>query len=291
MQIRDWLSAASDRLRKAGVDSPRLTASLLLGHVINKSRSELMACAEAALDTSTLAAANRLLQRRVNREPLEYITGKHEFFGREFDITKGVLIPRPETEDIILWLKENFATDAKFTCCDIGTGSGCLAITVACEFPNTKVTATDLYDTPVQITQQNASKHGIEIDITTADILEGINKTFDVIISNPPYVPESDRETLEPEVLDHEPQEALFGGQDGTQMICRMLPQLHAHLNAGGKFIVEHDLNHAETLRAKAQKQGFINVCSHQDFTGRERFLVGGISGQFVASGVHRPRL
>lgn len=273
--VREWLTDAATKLHEAEVDSTRLTASLLLGHALAKSRSDLIAAQGKTLKASELENANRLLIRRINREPLEYITGKHEFFGREFIVNSGVLIPRPETEDIILWLKENFATDANFTCCDIGTGSGCLAVTVACEFLNAKVTATDLYDTPVQITQQNALKHGIEIDITKADILEGVNKTFDVIISNPPYVPESDRQSLDPEVIDHEPKEALFGGSDGTQITRRMLPQLHTHLNAGGKFIVEHDLNHAETLRVEAQKQGFINVHSHQDFTKRERFLTG----------------
>lgn len=271
--VREWLSEASCKLRDAEVDSPRLTASLLLGHVLSKSRSDLIAEQDKTLETSELENANRLLIRRVNREPLEYITGKHEFFGREFVIQPGVLIPRPETEDIVLWLRTQFEIQAKFTCCDIGTGSGCLAVTVACEFPNAEVTATDLFDTPISITMQNAAKHGVSINVIKADILDGVDKTFDVIISNPPYVPESDRQTLEPEVIDHEPEVALFGGSDGTQIIRRMLPQLYSHLNAGGKFILEHDLKHASILREEAQERGFTAVYSHQDFTKRERFL------------------
>ncbi len=273
MQIRDWLSEASSKLRIAEVDSPRLTASLLLGYALSKSRSDLIAAQDKTLETSELKNANRLLARRVNREPLEYITGKHEFFGREFLVNSGVLIPRPETEDIILWLKTQFDRQADFTCCDIGTGSGCLAVTVACEFPNAEVTATDLFDAPIKITKQNAAKHSVSVNVIKADILDGVDKTFDVIISNPPYVPETDRQTLDSEVIDHEPQEALFGGSDGTQIIRRMLPQIHAHLKAGGKFILEHDLKHAATLREEAHKQGFVNVSSHQDFTKRERFL------------------
>ena len=247
MQIREWLSDASSKLRVAEVDSPRLTASLLLGYALSKSRSDLITEQDRILEASEFDNANRLLIRRVNREPLEYITGKHEFFGREFVVNSGVLIPRPETEDIIVWLKEQFAPQAKFTCCDIGTGSGCLAITVACEFPNAKVTATDLYDTPLKITKQNAATHDVSLSIQKADILEGIDGKFDVIISNPPYVPNIERSTLAPEVLDFEPEEALFGGDDGRQIIQRMLPQILEHLNAGGKFILEHDLHHAST--------------------------------------------
>ncbi|MHC4839976.1 MAG: peptide chain release factor N(5)-glutamine methyltransferase [Planctomycetota bacterium] len=275
--IRDWLTDASCKLRDSGVDSPRLTASLLLGHQLGRSRAELIATQDDVLSDADAVACDRLLQRRCSREPLEYITGKHEFCGREFVIRPGVLIPRPETEDIVLWLKNMFEADTEFTCCDIGTGSGCLAVTIACEFPNAAVTATDLFDTPIAVTQENAERHKVSARVTTvkADILDGVADRFEVVVSNPPYVPNTDRDTLDPEVIDHEPTEALFGGNDGTDIIRRMLPQIFEHLNPKGQFILEHDLQHVSQLRTEAQKCGFIDVASHKDFTGRERFLIG----------------
>ncbi|MDC1142989.1 peptide chain release factor N(5)-glutamine methyltransferase [Planctomycetota bacterium] len=275
--IRAWLADATDKLKAAGVDSPHLTANLLLGHALGKSRADLILAQDEPLSASTLKPISISLQRRCQREPLEYITGSHEFFGRKFAVGPGVLIPRPETEDMVLWLKARKSASDSFTCCDIGTGSGCLGLTIAAEFPNAEVTSTDLFDMPLRIAQRNAETLGIagRVNIRQADILDGVDTTFDIIVSNPPYVPEADRTTLEPEVLDYEPHEALFAGKDGTEIIRRMLPQILDHLNAGGQFVLEHDLQQAKALREYAHKCGFEDVATHNDFTGRERFLTG----------------
>lgn len=177
---------------------------------------------------------------------MAYLYGGKEFYGRMFEVTSAVLIPRPETEIIVEAALQRFPDDrAVLQIADIGTGSGCLAITLARERPAARVLATDISKAGFLVAQQNANRYGVEDRIVFAfgDLLaEGPQTTsnrFDLIVSNPPYVPDGDRATLQPEVRDYEPAEALFAGPDGLDVIRRMIPAAAARLKTGGSLIFE----------------------------------------------------
>lgn len=177
---------------------------------------------------------------------MAYLYGGKEFYGRMFEVTSAVLIPRPETELIVEAALQRFPDDrAVLNVADIGTGSGCLAVTLAKERPAARVLATDISKAGLLVAQQNANRYGVEdrIVFSHGDLLaEGSQATsnrFDLIVSNPPYVPDGDRATLQPEVRDYEPAEALFAGPDGLDVIRRIIPAASARLKTGGSLIFE----------------------------------------------------
>jgi release factor glutamine methyltransferase len=177
---------------------------------------------------------------------MAYLFGGQEFYGRMFEVTSGVLIPRPETEIIVEAALQRFPDDRSVLhIADIGTGSGCLAITLAKERPAARVLATDVSKATLLVARQNANRHDVEDRIVFAlsDLLAGASlaasNLFDLIVSNPPYVPDADRATLQPEVRDHEPAEALFAGSDGLDVIRRMIPAAAGRLKTGGSLIFE----------------------------------------------------
>ena len=177
---------------------------------------------------------------------MAYLFGGQEFYGRMFEVTSGVLIPRPETEIIVEATLQRFPDDrAVLHIADIGTGSGCLAITLANERPAARVLATDVSKAALLVARQNANRHGVEDRIVFAlsDLLAGASlatsNLFDLIVSNPPYVPDADRATLQPEVRNYEPAEALFAGPDGLDVIRRLIPAAAGRLKTGGSLIFE----------------------------------------------------
>jgi release factor glutamine methyltransferase len=182
----------------------------------------------------------------MQREPMAYLYGGREFYGRMFEVTSAVLIPRPETEIIVEAALQRFPDDrAVLQIADIGTGSGCLAITLAKERPAARVLATDVSKAGLLVAQQNAHRYGVEDRVVFAfgDLLADATRTtfgvFDLIVSNPPYVSDGDRATLPPEVRDYEPAAALFAGPDGLDVIRRMIPAAAARLKTGGSLIFE----------------------------------------------------
>lgn len=180
---------------------------------------------------------------------MAYIYAGQEFYGRMFEVTPAVLIPRPETEIIVEAALSILPDRARARVADIGTGSGCLAITIACERPLARIVATDISGDAIEIAQRNVMRHGVETKVALAagDLLpEYVTEQqagFDLIVSNPPYIPEGDRPSLPPEVLDYEPPEALFGGPDGLEVIRRLVPMSAEHLTPGGHLIFEIGIN------------------------------------------------
>jgi release factor glutamine methyltransferase len=182
----------------------------------------------------------------MQREPMAYLYGGQEFYGRMFEVTSAVLIPRPESEIIVEAALQRFPDDrAVLQIADIGTGSGCLAVTLAKERVAARVLATDISKAGFLVAQQNASRHGVEDRIVFAfgDLFADASQTtftlFDLIVSNPPYVPDGDRVALQPEVRDYEPAAALFAGPDGLDIIRRLIPAAASRLKGGGSLIFE----------------------------------------------------
>jgi len=242
MTPRRLLAEASAQLQACA--TPKLDAELLLCHTLKKERSWLIANADDVLDEATINDFNILLARRIRREPVAYITGEKEFWSRSFHVNSNVLIPRPETEHLIEAVQGHFPKQqAEYSFCDIGTGSGCIAITLACEYPKARIIATDISSQALSVARRNAERHGVSDRITfvQGDMFAALPKntaSFDAIISNPPYVAQHEMDELEAE-LDFEPQHALSDGQDGLSFLRLLVEQAGDWLSINGLLIVE----------------------------------------------------
>lgn len=263
MDIRGALRTGISRLREKQVPSYTLAAELLLLHVLGRDRAWLYAHHEEPINSEELDTFLSLICRRANGEPTQHLTGKQEFWSLEFEVTSDVLIPRPETEHVIevaldrLALRELRAgrpqkTNGEgFLIADIGTGSGCLAIALAKELPAATVYATDISPAALAVARRNAVHHGaanrihfLESDLSRPLAADWARESaFDLIVSNPPYIPRRDANTLAREVRDHEPAIALYGGEEGYELYAGLIALAGAHLKPGGIFVAElgHD--------------------------------------------------
>jgi len=247
MKTRELLRKATEALTCAGCDAPRLDAELLLMHAWHLSRTGLIVRADDDAPEPVVIDFECLLQRRIHREPLAYIIGEKEFWSRSFQLTPDVLIPRPETEHLIEAVLARFPDKNRpYRFCDIGTGSGCIAVTLACEFPNTHIIATDIAEAALAVARSNAKNHSVAQRITfrQGDMLMAIQAQdgpFDAIISNPPYVAEAEMASLEKE-LGREPRHALTDEQDGLRFLTTILRDGPEHLRANAYIILETGL-------------------------------------------------
>jgi release factor glutamine methyltransferase len=278
MDIRGALRTGISRLREKQVASYTLAAELLLLHVLGRDRAWLYAHHEEPINSQEVDTFLALIARRANGEPTQHLTGKQEFWSLEFEVTPDVLIPRPETEHVIevaldrLALRELRAGRAQktngegFLIADIGTGSGCLAIALAKELPAATIYATDISPAALAVARRNAVRHGVAerihflesdlsrplaADFSSAKFGAGDSaghdrpreSAFDLIVSNPPYIPARDANTLAHEVRDHEPAIALYGGEEGYELYAGLIALAGLHLKPGGIFVAElgHD--------------------------------------------------
>jgi len=241
--IHDCVAAGRHRLRDAKIssDEAELDARLLAEHVLGWTTERYFTHSNTMPPDGFEAAYAALIARRAEREPYAYIVGHQEFWGLAFEVTAAVLIPRPETELIVEAALEALPdAQGAASIADVGTGSGCLAIVLARERPAARVTAIYVSPEAIDVARRNAQRHGVDgrIEFVRTDLLDGIAPSFDVIVSNPPYVRDIDERGLQPEVQ-LEPAQALFGGRDGLDIIRRLLPAAAAHLRPGGTLAFE----------------------------------------------------
>ncbi len=247
MKIGTLLRQAAVLLQQAGCDAPRLDAELLLMKIWHLSRTDLIVRVNDMVPETIEKDFNRLLQRRIHREPLAYIIGQKEFWSRPFLVTPDVLIPRPETEHLIEAVLERFPDQqAALRFCDIGTGSGCIAVTLACEYPRATVVATDISAAALAVARLNAKQLGVidRMMFRQGDMLAALcpeDYPFDAVISNPPYVAEHEMGALEQE-LAQEPRHALTDERDGLKYLTMILRDGPEHLQPGGYIMVETGL-------------------------------------------------
>ncbi len=247
MTARELLAEATDRLKAAGCDTPRIDAEVLLMHAWGCDKAGLVMAMNDAPEAKVTRQFRAMIERREHREPVAYITGEKEFWSRRFRVTPDVLIPRPETEHLIEAVLELYPDrQAPYRFCDVGTGSGCIAVTLACEYPQATITATDISGAALSVARKNAVRHGAAKHIrfrsgNLFDALATADGPFDAIISNPPYVSLAEFRELAPE-LRREPYHALTDEADGLAHLSRLVELAPGYLRPGGRLIVETGL-------------------------------------------------
>jgi release factor glutamine methyltransferase len=296
LDVRAALKEAIARLRAAHVPSHTLAAELLLMHALDRDRTWLYTNPESMLDARAAEAYFALVARRAAGEPTQYLTGKQEFWGLEFEVTPAVLIPRPETEHVVEVALERLGArgikidmitgspSPQLRVADVGTGSGCLAVALAHELPHAEITATDISAAALQVARRNADRHAVadRIHFVETNLLEALvvspvtprTSPLDLIVSNPPYVACNESASLPREVRDYEPHAALFGGPTGVEIYSRLIEQASAQLRVGGILVLELGYNSADEVRKMfhVQRQ-WLNVSISNDLAGIPRVL------------------
>jgi release factor glutamine methyltransferase len=316
IDVRTALKRGIAELREANVPSYTLAAELLLLHVLGRDRAWLYAHPEEVIPGLDAHRFLSLILRRAEGEPTQYITGKQEFWGLEFEVTSDVLIPRPETEHLIEVSLDRLAvrevregrppknTGEGILIADVGTGSGCIAIALAKELASARIIATDISAAALAVARRNAARHGVDdrisflecnllsdtaiSDVTTpaagaqhAAPLQGNVSTvdaahsrqFDLIASNPPYIGRKEKETLMSEVRDHEPEVALYGGEEGYELYAELLAQASQRLKPGGLVVLELGHNSLPAVQPLLDLPNWANVGVTNDLAGIPRII------------------
>jgi release factor glutamine methyltransferase len=270
MLLQAALLQGTKLLEEAGIAAPRLTAEVLLGHALHREREYLYAHSDETLPDVAWLHYGRYLHERLNGKPTQYITGKQEFYGRLFRVTPDVLIPRPETEHLI---EASLARiQPGHTVLDVGTGSGAIAITLALE-TSARVFAADISQAALSIALGNARRLETRVAFVAADLVESFaDRSIDVLVSNPPYVPATDRPVLQREVRDFEPPIALFGGPTGLEIYKRLIADARRVVRAGGWLLLELGYNSLEPARGMLGA-GWTEIAIGQDLAGLPRVL------------------
>ena len=254
---------------------PTLEARMLLERVLGKNHAWLIAHADEASGAEAGQAFAALAERRRQGEPIAYILGVREFYGLEFEVTPAVLIPRPETELLVELALERIPGDAAARVLDLGTGSGAIAVALAKQRPQARVTAVDVDYAALTVARANAKRHGVSVRFFCGDWFGALSgETFDLIVSNPPYVAAGDAHLAVGDVR-FEPQRALLGGADGLDCIRAIVAKAGAHLRPGGWLLFEHGYDQAEACRALLEAGGYREVQSWPDLAGIPRVSGG----------------
>ncbi|MDD5139636.1 MAG: peptide chain release factor N(5)-glutamine methyltransferase [Verrucomicrobiales bacterium] len=314
MTVLEAIQKSTEFLAKKGVDSPRLQTELLLAHLLKMPRMKLYLNFERALAPSEVDVLRELIKRRSQREPLQHITGSTSFCGYEIAVNRNVLVPRPETELLaelgwqFLLASSKPGEDGSTpnsqlsTALDFCTGSGCIAISLAAKCPDAKIVATDISADALALAEENAARNNVaeRIEFAQGDgfaalkegwgerprepVLAGNQngspgvspRQFDLIISNPPYIPTAEIATLQPEVLDFDPHGALDGGADGLDFYRLLASQAMAFLKPGGKVMVEFGDGQAEAITNIFETEKWIVEAVKEDYSQRARILIAG---------------
>ena len=277
MTLQEALTGAVARLRTAGVPDPAVDARRILAHVVGVEAGRLILMMHDPLEREHAAEFDVLIERREAREPVSHLTGGRDFYGRRFLVTCDVLDPRPETETLIsLALKQPFER-----LLDLGTGTGCIALTLLAERAETQAMAVDVSDKALAVAKANAAALGVgnRVEFRTSDWFSAVEGTFDLIVSNPPYIDAAEMPDLSPEVRLHEPELALTPGADGTAPYRIIAAGALHHLAPNGRLFVEIGYRQGPAVSAIFEGAGLTQVTVHQDLNGHDR-VVSAIKGR-----------
>ena len=268
-----------DLFRRADIDTPELDARLLAEAAFELNRLELVTREREPAWGSGLQKLQAMAERRLRGEPVVRILGEKEFFGLRFELNAATLVPRPETELLVVKALALLEGRGRKRLLDLGTGTGCIAISVLSENPTVQAVATDIVAEALTMAQKNAEAHGVakRLDLRQGEWFEPLKKgeRFDVIVSNPPYIETETIKTLQIEVREHDPRLALDGGADGLDAYRVLVEGAPAWLKRGGTLAVEIGKDQGQAVKALFTKAGFVDVVSEKDLAGLDRFVVG----------------
>ncbi len=276
MNVAEAISFATEALRTAGTPEPARDAKVLLAHSLGKQKTFLIAYPEFELSDEQQTRFRAVIERRADREPLQHILGRQEFYGRDFRVSPDVLIPRPETEAIVELAVGFLADRPEPRFLDIGTGSGCIAVSIAAELPAARGVATDISPAALAVARENAYKHGVadRLSFIESDLFgPAVEGEFDLIASNPPYIPLEEFRGLEPEVREFEPRVALTDEGDGLAIIRKIITTAPHHLKPGGKLLVEIGFGQSESVSAMIDRTIWPEAAFHNDLQDIPRIL------------------
>ncbi len=278
MTLSEWLERGAAQLSGGPhAEKARRDAELLLSYAAGISRSAFLAHSNDELELAAATHLDVLLERRREGEPIQYITGECEFYGLPFRVTPDVLIPRPETEHLVESVLELAPRFAQPRIVDVGTGSGAIAVALAHKLPDSHITAIDVSEAALDLARENASRNGVaeRIRFLQGDLLAPVaGETFDFVISNPPYVPSADGETLAVEVREYEPGLALFAGEDGLEIYRRLIPDACEILASGGFIALEIGCGQSEAVRRLLAAAEFVEARFVPDLQGIPRVAI-----------------
>jgi len=260
------------------LDSPRLCAEILLAHVLGCERIELYTRHALIPDDVRRATYRELVRQAAAGRPIAYLVGEKEFFSLRFEVTPDVLIPRPETE-VLVERVIHLAREAHSpirSVLDVGTGSGCIAVSLAKNLPDVTIFASDIAPAALEVARRNARRHGVleRIEFRLGDLFAPwVGRAFDVIVSNPPYIARREAAALPANVREHEPHRALLAGEDGLEVIRRLVVESAAHLAPGGRLLMEVAWNQAAAVNRMLRECGWEEIVTHRDGLGHERVV------------------
>lgn len=276
--VKAVLEWTAGHFREKGIESPRLEAEVLLASVLGFERVRLYVEFDRPLSDGERGAYRELVAKRVAGTPTAYLLGRREFYGRPFAVDRRVLIPRPETELLVDRALEAVRSDGEATVLDLCSGSGCVGVTLCCERPSVRVVAVDLSKGAAEVAVANARALGAleRYDQRVGDLFAPVTETaFPVITANPPYVAESAMASLQREIRENEPREALVAGPVGTEVALRIVAEAPARLTETGILVIEHGEDQGEALEAAARGTGaYAEVSGIRDLAGHPRILV-----------------
>jgi release factor glutamine methyltransferase len=274
--VRRIVDVTTEFLKKQGSETPRLDTEILLAHVRNCRRIELYTRYDELVTDEQRDRLRELVRRRAKSEPVAYLVGHREFFALDFRVTPDVLIPRPDTETLVLELLEAAKGYEAPRIVDLGTGSGCIAVAAAVNCPAASVTAVDVSEAAIAVARENAQRHKVadRIRFLQGDLFQpvGVDERFEVVVSNPPYVAEGELDQLQREVRLHEPRSALVAGPDGLDVVRRLIADSPARLVPGGQLLFEISPEQAGAVRDLLEAGGaYRDVRIVKDLSGCER--------------------
>ncbi len=275
MKIKDALKKAVEKLKKAGIETPVLDAQILLSYILKIPRWKLIIKENEELSQEIVEKFFKLVEKRANRTPIAYITGEKEFYGLPFKVEEGVLIPRPETEILVEEVLKRIKNRKNPTGIEVGVGSGCISISLLKNKPDLRMIATDISEKAVKTAKENAKIHGVDerLSIIKTDKLKSIKGKYDFIVSNPPYIPQYEYESLQPEVK-KEPKEALIAKDEGLEFYKDIINEGYKLLKENGFFAFEVGYNQAEKVEKLLQKKG-LKTEKVKDLQGIYRVVIG----------------
>jgi release factor glutamine methyltransferase len=278
MPVLEVLQATAAYLKKHQIENARLNAEHLLAHVLGRKRIELYLEFERQLTEKELAPLRDLVKRRSEGEPLQHLLGTVEFCGHVFLCDKRAMVPRPETEELVEFLKSEIRSalgGPKSEIVDVGTGSGVIALSLAAEFPEAKVLAVDISEDALALAKENAArlKLGDRVQFLKSHLLESVDRAFDLIVANLPYISAQERHSLSREVL-RDPEIALFAGERGDELVLELIDQARSHLRPGGMLALEIGPGQSVALLSALAEKKYRDICSKNDYNGVTRFLL-----------------